>query len=68
LISKTLKDVEEMLSRHHFIRVHKSHLVNIIYIRSFDKSSGGNLVLEDGSQVPVSRRKRDSLHELLGQF
>lgn len=68
LISKTLKDVEEMLTPHHFIRVHKSHLVNIIYIRSFDKTSGGFLVLEDGSQVPVSRRKRDSLHEILGQF
>lgn len=68
LISKTLKEVEEMLAGHNFIRVHKSHLVNISYIISFDKSTGGNLVLEDGSQIPVSRRKRDSLHDLLDQF
>ncbi len=67
LISKTLKDVEEMLTPHHFIRVHKSHLVNIIFIRSFDKSSGG-ILLENGVLVPVSRRKKENLHSLLQQF
>ena len=65
LVSKTLKETEELLKEHRFIRPHKSHLVNINYIVSFIKSDGGHLKLRDGSLIPVSRRKRETILEIL---
>ena len=68
LISKTLKENEELLKEYHFIRPHKSHLVNLRYIRSYSRDEGGVLIMEDGSRVPVSRRKRESVIEALSHI
>lgn len=65
LVSRTLKEIEELLSPHHFLRPHKSHLINIAYIDSFVKADGGYIVLKDGSKIPVSRRKRESVLEII---
>jgi two-component system LytT family response regulator len=65
LISKTLKENEQLLSHHNFIRPHKSHLVNVKYIKSFIKQEGGYIVMSDGSHVPVSRRKKEKIMEIL---
>jgi two-component system LytT family response regulator len=59
LISKTLKEHEALLADHHFIRPHKSHLVNLKYIKQYSRMDGGTLILEDGARIPVSRRKRE---------
>ena len=61
LISKTLKEHEMLLGEQQFLRPHKSHLVNIKYISGFLKNDGGYIVLSDGSQIPVSRRKREKV-------
>lgn len=66
VISKTLKEHEEQLSSYGFYRVHKSHLVNVKYIKSYTRTENGYLVMTDGSKVPVSRRKRDKIMSLLG--
>lgn len=68
LISKTLKQNEAMLSDFDFIRPHKSHLVNIKYIKSFLKVDGGYILMTDGSKIPVSRRKRESIVEILSHL
>jgi two-component system LytT family response regulator len=65
LVSKTLKENEELLSDHNFIRPHKSHLVNIKYIKGFLKSDGGYIEMTDGSRIPVSRRKREKIIEVI---
>ncbi len=59
LISKTLKESEELLGDKYFIRPHKSHLVNIKYIKGFLKNDGGYIQMSDGFLVPVSRRKKE---------
>lgn len=59
LVSKTMKEYEEILADHHFIRVHKSHLVNKKFVRHLDKE--GLLWLTDGSSIAVSRRKKDEV-------
>ncbi len=59
LISKTLKENEELLGDKFFLRPHKSHLVNIKYIKGFLKNDGGYILMSDGTKVPVSRRKRE---------
>ena len=61
--AKTLKEYDEILSGHHFLRVHKSHLVNPDHIDRYDKA--GFLHMRDGSVVEVSRRKKDYLQQTL---
>ena len=68
LVSKTLKENEEILRDHNFIRPHKSHLVNLFYVKSFIKHDGGYIVLSDGSKVPVSRRKREKVVEIINNL
>lgn len=65
LVSKTLKENEEMLGGHNFIRPHKSHLVNVKYIKGFLRNDGGYIEMTDGSKIPVSRRKREKIIEII---
>jgi len=57
-VTKTLKYFADMLKDSGFMRTHQSHLVNLNYIKKFIKTDGGYLILTDGSNVPVSVRKR----------
>jgi two-component system LytT family response regulator len=59
LVSHTLKEYEELLHEHNFIRVHKSHLVNKACVKHIDKE--GMLWLTDGSHIAVSRRKKEEV-------
>ncbi|HPE56964.1 MAG TPA: LytTR family DNA-binding domain-containing protein [Bacteroidales bacterium] len=68
LVSKTLKENEELLSGYNFIRPHKSHLVNTIYIKSFNKQDGGYIVMTDGTSIPVSRRKKEKIIEIINNL
>ncbi len=68
LVSKTLKEYEQILSGHNFIRPHKSHLINIRYIKSYMKMDGGYIILTDGTQIPVSRRKKEMVLEVLNNL
>lgn len=65
LVTKTLKEFDDLLAEHNFIRVHQSHLVNAEYIKEFVKTDGGYLVMLDGSNVTVSSRKRATVMEWL---
>lgn len=68
MISRTLKEIESMLAGNSFIRSHKSHLVNINFIKTYVKSDGGYLILKNGENVPVSRRKKDTMSQVLASF
>lgn len=61
VMSKPLKEYEELLSQLNFIRSHQSHLVNMRYIKRYEKNDGGYIIMRDGSEVPVSTRKKDTL-------
>lgn len=61
LVSKPLKDYEKLLPHENFFRCHKSHLVNLNYLLRYDKREDEVLILQDGSRVPISRRKVDIL-------
>lgn len=65
LISKTLKDVEAMLEGGSFIRPHKSHLINTRYIQNFNREEGGVITLNNGDKIPVSRRKKEKILEII---
>lgn len=61
IVSRTLKDVEEMLNEHSFFRVHHSYIVNTNEINKYIKGEGGYLIMSDGSSVDVSRSKKEFL-------
>lgn len=59
VVTRTLKEYEEILSDLEFVRVHQSHLVNVRYIDRYIKGDGGIILMADGSEVEVSRRRKD---------
>jgi len=65
LVSKTLKEFEELLEEYGFLRVHQSHLINTRKVQSIIKSDGGYIRMNDGSDVIVSRRKKESVYKKL---
>lgn len=65
LVSKTLKEYEEMLTGFGFYRVHKSFLINLAHIKRFEKQDGGYVVMTNELKVPVASRKRDEMLEIL---
>lgn len=65
IVSKTLKDFENLLEELGFIRVHQSHLINTKYIYAYNKSEGGYILMRDKSQIPVSLRKKKQIAEII---
>lgn len=70
--SKTIKAYEDTLLRLNFVRVHKKHIVNMNYMKTYIKGEGGYLVLENSETIEVSRRKKstliDSVRRLYGEI
>lgn len=61
LACKTLKEFENILSQNNFWRIHKSHLINLKYLKKYVKGDGGgNVVMADNSEIEVSRRNKDA--------
>lgn len=58
-VAKTLKEFEELLTEYNFYRVHNSHLVNMDYIKSYNKGKGGFVCMTDNSEIEVSTRRKD---------
>ncbi|MBN2773324.1 MAG: LytTR family transcriptional regulator, partial [Prolixibacteraceae bacterium] len=50
---------------YNFIRVHKTHLINLKQVSAFLKTEGGSLQLSDGKTIPVSRRRKEFVLEKL---
>jgi two-component system LytT family response regulator len=65
VISKTLKDFEEMLVQFDFFRPHNSHLINLGRVKEFIRGDGGYLVMENKMKIPVSKNRKEELMQLL---
>lgn len=68
LVSKSLKDYENLLSDYGFYRAHQSYLVNLNHIKKVDKSDGGFIIMKNKKEVPVSMRQMKKLISLLSQL
>jgi len=64
LISRTLKEYEELLTEHGFERV-QSHLINLAYLKSYIKNNGGYVIMADNSNIPIAQSKKEKLQELI---
>ena len=66
IVSRPIYEYEEILSDYGFIRCHQSHLVNKRYVKSWIKEDGGYLLLQNGTEVPVSANKKKTIKQQLG--
>lgn len=60
IVTRTLKEYEIMLKDDSFVRVHQSHLVNLDFVEQYIKGDGGTVIMSDGSEVDISRRKKEN--------
>ncbi|GAB4022809.1 LytR/AlgR family response regulator transcription factor [Spirosoma koreense] len=65
LISKTLKEVEEVLETKGFCRVHHSYLINLRYVQRYIRGDGGEVVMANNKTLPVSRNKKQEFLSML---
>ncbi len=65
ILSRTLKEVIEIMPFPFFIRVHQSYYVNMNYVNKYIKGQGGYLIMKNNEQIPVSRSRKTALTEFL---
>lgn len=66
MVTRILKDFEEMLLPYNFYRIHNSHLINLNYIQKYIRSQGGHVMLQDGTLIDISRRKKEEFLKMIG--
>jgi two-component system, LytTR family, response regulator len=59
VVSRQLGEYEKLLPEKNFIRIHDKYIINLAYIKSYIKGSGGDVVLENGKELPVASRRKD---------
>lgn len=65
--SKTLKYFEDVLPTRNFFRIHKSHLINLNYVEKYLKGKGGYVHMNDGKDIEVAVRRKESFLQKLGR-
>ncbi|MFT5821749.1 MAG: two-component system LytT family response regulator [Crocinitomix sp.] len=68
LISKPIKQYDELLANYNFFRVHKSHLVNMNFVKGIIKKDGGFIELINADLVPISSRKKEKTLSIINQM
>ena len=66
LVTRQLKDFEELLEDYRFYRIHHSHLINLSYIAKYIRGDGGQVTMRNGDIIDVSRRKKEVFLKLIG--
>lgn len=67
-LSKTLKHVHALFQSNQMIRCHQSYSVNSMHVQTMTNNNGLQLILHNGTIIPVSRRKKAEVKQLLGQL
>jgi len=75
LVTRTLKEFEELLADYNFLRVHRSFLINLDHISKYNRThrlpdvegDGGSVTLSNNIEIPVSREKRKVLLDLFSK-
>ncbi len=68
VVSRSIKEYEEILSEYDFIRTHQSYVVNTKQIVRYIKGDGGQVILSDGTEIEVSRRKKEDVVAALNKL
>jgi len=65
IVSKQLKEFEEMLVTHNFFRIHKSYLINLNHVEIVNRINGFTVVMTNNEQLPIAFRKKDEFIDRL---
>lgn len=65
MVSRQLGEYEKLLPEANFTRIHDKYIINLSYIKEYIKGSGGDVVLENGKELPVASRRKE---EFLARF
>ncbi len=65
IVSKTLKEVEDVLSHYRFLRIHNSFLINLKQVNRYVKTDGGSIEMTNGAQLPISRQRKEGVMQAL---
>jgi len=65
IVSRTLKEMEELLEDYSMLRVHRCYLVNLNEVEKYIKGEGGYLIMSDGSTMDVSKSRKEILMQKL---
>ncbi|MDA3890679.1 MAG: LytTR family DNA-binding domain-containing protein [Salinivirgaceae bacterium] len=68
LVSKPLKEYNDLLEGFNFIRPHQSYLVNLNSIKKVDKTDGGFIILNNNTEIPISTRRKQSLMQVFDKL
>lgn len=68
LVTKLLSELIDIIESPFFFRPHKSHYINLNYVKMFVKAEGNYIQMEDGSQVAISRNKKDEFISKMNSF
>jgi two-component system LytT family response regulator len=68
LVSKPIHEYDVLLEDSNFLRIHKSFLVNLEHIREYIRGEGGSVILVNGQEIEVSRRKKEMLIARMKEF
>jgi two-component system LytT family response regulator len=68
LVSKHLKEFQDLLSDRNYFRPHNSHLINLDYVKKFVRHDGGYIEMTDGGQIPISRNRKDLFLAHMGRY
>ena len=63
LLSKPIRELEDLLSGSGFLRVHHSYMINLSYVKKYLRGEGGEVVLKNGHQIPISRNRKAAFLE-----
>jgi two-component system LytT family response regulator len=59
VVSRTLKEYEDLLSNYHFFRIHNSYLINLREIKKYIKGEGGYVIMSNDKSLDVAKRKKE---------
>lgn len=65
-VAKTLGDIEEVLEERNFLRVHRQYLINLNHIKKYVRGEGNYLIMNNDTNIPVARNKKEKLMEKFG--
>ena len=67
VVSRPMKDFEELLPEDEFFKLHQSHIVNLSFVKKILREEGGYALMENGAKVPIARRRKEEFLEVMRQ-
>jgi len=68
LVSKNLKEYENLLLEHDFMRIHNSYLINLKEVKKYIKADGGYIIMNNNDTVSISRSKKEDFIQIMSSL